>query len=160
MQALEDEVVKKAWELSMEYKAKTYTGDVWVDQGIGYVHFARDEQNLFKCILDSHNPELKHHLHLANWQILAEQLDGYEAFSNLNDAQQEIVRYARSMLTHGIALAPRLAANRVLLENDDLLARFLTRISKALLAGYRELPPISPKDRRYFEEKKKSFTDY
>ena len=31
MQALEDEVVKKAWELSKAYKARTYTGDVWID---------------------------------------------------------------------------------------------------------------------------------
>ena len=47
MQALEDEIVKKAWKLSMEYKSKTYTGDVWIDQGIGYVRFSKDEPNPF-----------------------------------------------------------------------------------------------------------------
>ena len=160
MQALEDEVVKKAWQLSWEYKARTYTGDAWIDQGIGYVLFSKDEPNLFKCILDSHNRELKYEMHVINWQVLAEQLEGYEPFSQLGEEQRERVRYARAMLTHGIASAARVAANRILLEDDELLAKFLTNVSRALLAGFKEIPPLTPKDRQLFEERKKSIGNY
>lgn len=160
MQALEDEVVQKAWKLSMDYKDKTYTGDVWIDQAIGYVCFCKDEQNLFKCMLDSHNQALKHEMHLVNWQFLAEQLEGYEAFKHLDDEQQGRVRYARAMLTHGIATAARVAANKILFEDHELLVTFLTNVSKALLAGFKEIPPLTPKDRRLFEEKKKSIGNY
>jgi len=160
MQTLEDEIVKKAWKLSMDYKAKTYTGDVWVDQGIGYIRFSQDERNLFKCMLDSRNQELKYEMHIANWQFLAEQLNGYEAFHDLTEEQQERVRYARAMLTHGIATAPRVAANRILLESDELLAKFLTNVSMALRSGFKEIPPLTPKDKRLFEEKKKKITKY
>ena len=160
MQALEDEVVKKAWKRSMEYKSKTYTGDVWVDQGIGYVRFSKDEPNLFKCMLDARNMELKYEMSLANWRFLAEQLEGYEAFNGLDGEQQNRVRYARAMLTHGIATAPRVAINRIVFEDDELLAKFLTNVSSALLAGFREIPPITDKERQFIEDKKKEFAPY
>jgi len=160
MQALEDEVVKKIWKLSREYKAKTYSGDVWIDQGIGYVRFAKDEQNLFKCIIDAHNLELKYEMHIVNWQFLAEKLEGYEAFKDLDEGQKERVRYARAMLTHGIATAARVAANRALLEDDELLTKFLTNVSKALLAGFREIPPLAPKEIRMLKEKRKNISNY
>jgi len=159
MQALEDEVVKKIWKLSWEYKARTYSGDVWIDQGIGYVRFAKDEQNLFKCILDAHNLELKYQMHLVNWRIQAEQLEGYEAFKDLDEERQERVRYARAMLTHGIATAAKVAANRTLLEDDELLTKFLTNVSKALLAGFREMPPLAPKEKRMLKERKKNISN-
>jgi AcrR family transcriptional regulator len=160
MQALEDEVVKKAWKLSMEYKSYTYTGDVWIDQGIGYVIFSKKEQNLFKCMLDSRNIELKYEMHLVNWQFMADQLKGYDSFKELNEEQQERVRYARAMLTHGIATAARVAANKILIEDDQLLAMFMTNVSKALLAGFKEIPPITPKDRQRFKERKNRIPNY
>ena len=160
MQALEDEVVKKAWKLAMEYKAKTYTGDVWIDQGIGYVRFSKDEPNLFKCMLDARNMELKYEMSLANWQFLAEQLEGYEAFNELDGEQQVRVRYARAMLTHGIATSPRVATNRIILEDDELLTRFLTNVSQALLAGFKEMPPLTDKEKKFIEEKKKNIAPY
>lgn len=160
MQALEDEVVKRAWKLSMAYKAKTYTGDVWIDQGIGYVVFTKEEHNLFKCTLDAHNMELKYEMAIANWKFLAEQLDGYKGFNELDREQQERVRYSRAMLTHGIATAPKVGINRILLEDNELLAIFLTNVSKALLAGFKELPPLTEKDRQLIEEKIKTITKY
>jgi hypothetical protein len=60
------------------------------------------------------------------------------------------------MLTHGIATAPRVATNRNILENDELLTKFLTNVSQALLAGFRELPPFTDKERQFIEEKKRS----
>ena len=160
MQALEDEVVKKAWQVSWQYKGASYTGDVWVDQGIGYIRFSIDEHNLFKCLMDSHNEKLKYEMHLANWQFLEEQLEGYEAFDDLDAEQKERVRYARAMLTHGIATAPRVGTNRVLLEDNTLLTKFVTNISRALRAGFKAIPPIPPKDRRLYEEKIKKLNDY
>ena len=160
MQALEDEVVKKIWKLSWEYKAKIYSGDVWIDQGIGYIRFSKDERNLFKCIIDANNQELKYQMHLINWQIQKEQLEGYQPFNDLNEEQQERVRYARAMLTHGIATAARVASNRLLLEDDELLTMFLKSVSRALLAGFMELPPLTPEEKRILEEKKKNISKY
>ena len=159
MQALEDEVVKKTWGLVMKYQSQRYTGDVWVDQAIGYVRFARNEKNLFKCMLDGHNPELRYEMHQKQWQYLAERLEGYDAFDRLDEEQRTRVRYSRSMLSHGVAMSPNTGLNKVIVEDDKLLAGFLSTVSQALLKGYEALPPLEEDKKRLLEEKIKKITD-
>ena len=43
-------ILDRAWEMHKEYVLANYTGDIWVDQGIGYVLFARDHAQLFSCM--------------------------------------------------------------------------------------------------------------
>ena len=152
MQALEDEVVKKTWTLVMHYQTERYTGDVWVDQAIGYVRFARDEKNLFKCMLAGHNPQLRYEMHQKQWHYLAEQLQGYDAFDNLDEEQRMRVRYSRAMLSHGVAMSPNTGLNKIIVENDDLLAGYLSTVSQALLKGYEALPPLKEDIKRLLDE--------
>lgn len=159
MQALEDEVVKKAWKLVMNYQAERYTDDVWVDQAIGYVRFARKENNLFKCMLDGHNPELRYEMHKSQWQFLAEGLEGYEAFKGLDEDQCARLRYSRAMLSHGVAMSPNTGLNKVIVENDALLAGYLSTVSQALLKGYEGLPPLEEDKKHLLEEEIKKITD-
>lgn len=159
MQALEDEVVKKVWKVVMKYQAKCYTGDVWIDQAIGYVHFAREEKNLFKCMLDGRNLELKYQMNLRHWENQTENLKGYDAFKDLDDEKIMRARYSRAMLSHGIATSARIGLNKIFIENDDLLCRFLTDASQALLEGYLKIPPIEGEQRRLLEEKRKKLID-
>ena len=160
MQALEDEVVKKAWKLIMNYQTERYTGDVWVDQAIGYVRFARNERNLFKCMLDGRNLELRYAMHQKQWQYLAEHLEGYDAFDGLDGEQRMRVRYSRAMLSHGVAMSPKTGLNKIIVENDDLLAGFLSTVSQALLKGYEALPPLEERIKRLLKENIKKITDY
>lgn len=159
MQALEDEVVKKAWKLVMNYQAERYTGDVWIDQGIGYVRFARNENNLFKCMLNGHNLKLRNEMHRNQWQLLAEKLVDYDAFKGLDEGQRVRLRYSRAMLSHGVAMSPDTGLNKVIVENDNLLADFLRTVSQALLKGYATLPPFDEKKRQFIEEKIQRMAD-
>jgi hypothetical protein len=153
MQALEDEVVKKIWRMVMRYQAEKYSGDVWIDQAIGYVRFARNEKNLFKCMLDGHNPELRYEMHQKQWQYLAEDLEGYHGFDGLDEEQRARVRYSRSMLSHGVAMSPSTGLNKIIVENDELLAEYLSTVSQALLKGYEVLPPLEEEKKRLLEDK-------
>ena len=159
MQALEDEVVKKVWKVVMEYQAKCYTGDVWIDQAIGYVHFAREEKNLFKCILDGRNKKLKYQMNRRHWEIQTEKLKGYDGFKDLEEEKIIKARYSRAMLSHGIATSARIGLNKVFIENDDLLYRLLTDASQALLKGYLKVPPVEGDQRRLLKEKIKVLVD-
>ncbi len=159
MQALEDEIVKKAWERVNRYQTDSYTGDVWVDQAIGYVRFAREEKHLFKCLLDGRNQELKYRMNRRQWDHLAEALDGYAAFKGLGEEKLARARYTRAMLSHGIATAAKIGMNKIFFEDDHLLARFLTDASQALLQGYQEIPPLEGEERRLMEEKLKKRID-
>ena len=153
MQALQDEVVKKAWKMIMRYQAEKYTGDVWVDQAIGYVRFARNEKNLFKCMLAGNNPELRHEMHQKQWQYLAERLEGYNGFDGLDDEQRTRVRYSRAMLSHGVAMSPNTGLNKIIVEDDELLAGYLSTVSQALLKGYESLPPLEEDKKRLLKGK-------
>jgi AcrR family transcriptional regulator len=159
MQALEDEVVKKVWKLVKRYQAREYTGDVWIDQAIGYIRFAREENNLFKCILDGRNQELKLSMNRRQWENLTKALDGYNGFKELDDEKVLRVRYARVMLSHGIATAAKIGLNKIFFENDSLLARFLADASKAILQGYENVPGLEGEDKRLMEEKIKAMLD-
>ena len=153
MQALEDAVVKKAWDLVGEYQTKPYTGDIWVDQAIGYIRFAREEENLFRSMLDGRNANLKYRMNRRHWEKLAESLKSYPGFCHLDEEKIARIRYTRAMLSHGIATAPRIGLNKIFIENDKLLARFLTDAGQALLEGYQKVPPLQGEERRLMEEK-------
>jgi hypothetical protein len=159
MQALEDDAVKKAWKLVMKYQAERYTGDVWVDQGIGYVRFARNENNLFKCMLNGHNLKLRNEMHRYQWQYLTENLENFEVIKGLEEGQRVRLRYSRTMLSHGVAMSPDTGLNKVIVENDNLLADFLRTVSQALLKGYEALPPFDEQKRHFIEEKIKRMAD-
>lgn len=159
MQALEDEVVRKAWKLVNQYQTKEYTGDIWIDQAIGYIRFAREECNLFRCILDGRNRELKYRMNRHQWENLTKALGGYDPFKDLDDEKVLRVRYARVMLSHGIATAAKIGLNKIFFENESLLARFLTGASQAILQGYKNIPPLEGEERRLMEEKIKEMLD-
>jgi AcrR family transcriptional regulator len=160
MLALEDEIVKRAWKWVKKYQGRRYTGDVWIDQAIGYIRFAREENNLFRCLLDGRNLELKYQMNRRQWEHLAEALETYTGFKDLDDEKILRVRYTRSMLSHGIATAARIGLNKIFIENDELLSRFLTDASQALLKGYEDVPPLGPEERQLMKERMKKMTDF
>ncbi len=155
MQALKDEIVKKVWGMVLEYQAKSYTGDVWVDQAIGWVVFAREEPNLFKCMQDDSNLELQIQMDQEHWDQLAQRLEGYEGFKDLDEEQRDRARYAQAKMTHGVATTPKRGFNKLVIENDRFLFGVLANCSKALLIGFKELPPLTEEQKRFVNEKLK-----
>ena len=67
LEKLQDEVVKMGWAQVKDYESRRFTGDVWIDQAMGYILFARDEPHLFKCIIDSRNQKLKYRMNRNQW---------------------------------------------------------------------------------------------
>ena len=159
MQTLEDEVVRRVWKLVMEYQAESYTGDVWVDQGIGWVRFARDEENLFKCLTDNNNIELRFEMQIKHWQYLADCLEAYNGFGGMDEELSERVRYTHALLTHGLATTPRTGFNKIIIEDDRILYSFMTNASQALIKGYKQLPPVDEAHRNYVKKKRRALKD-
>jgi len=158
MQTLEDEVVRHVWKMVMDYQGRTYTGDVWVDQAIGWVKFARDEENLFKCLTNNRNRDLRLEMQIVHWQYLAGLLEGYEGFRDMDELLRERVRYAHALLTHGLSTVPRTGMNKVIVEEDRILSGYLTTVCKALIEGYKRIPPPDKAIVKYVQEKLKAQT--
>jgi AcrR family transcriptional regulator len=151
MQALEDAVVRQVWDRIRHYQNQAYTGDLWIDQAIGYIRFAREERHLFRCIIDGRNQDLKCELNRREWGHLAEALEGYGPFKGLDEKQIARARYARAMLCHGIATSAKIGLNKLIFEDDELLTLFLTDVSKALMIGFEKVPPLEGEARRLLE---------
>ena len=159
MQALEDEVIKKCWELVMKYQAENYTGDVWVDQAIGWVRFSRDEANLFHSMLNNNNRKLHYKMQVQHWEYLAELLKDYDGFKDLDEFLSERVRSAHAKLTHGMATAPRIGPQKMVVEEDEILFKYLTSATQALLIGYKQHPPMDEAYKKYIMDKIKNYAD-
>ena len=157
MQALEDKIVQKAWRLLKQYEAKAYTGDAWIDLAVGYILFAKDEPNLFNCMHNGQNLDLRFELHETHWKWQEQRLDSYPEFRKLDEEQRMRVRYARAMLSHGVATSPNTEFNRFIIDNDDILAGFITNVSRALLNGFKTLPPLEESKRRLIEERRSRY---
>jgi hypothetical protein len=151
MEALEDEVIKIAWSIMETYQEKSCTDDLWVDQAVGYIRFAREEPHLFKAILDGRNQDLKLEMNRKYWDALGDALLDYPAFQGLDEEKIARIRYTRAMISNGIATAAKIGLNKIFFENDRPLVRFITDASQALLQGYRDVAPLSEEERRLME---------
>ena len=134
---LKDAVVVKGWELLMDYEGREYTGDVWVDQSIGYLNFAMEEQNLFQCMFDGRNYELQREMGFKNWMYLFALLEDYQGFKGMTREQIFLTRYSRAVFTHGLASSIRANLWGKLLEIDGMTENLILAGSHALLEGYK-----------------------
>ena len=155
LEKLQDEVVKRGWALLQEYESKTYTGDAWIDQAIGYVHFAKKEKKLFMSMFDGRNLKLHRQMLQRHWVNLSHLLEGYGAFRNLTREQSMRVRYSRAMLSHGVAMAVSMGYGEIL-DSDALITDYLTSASYSLLEGFQQVTLPEGKDKfslyRKFEQ--------
>ncbi|MDJ0784358.1 MAG: TetR/AcrR family transcriptional regulator [Desulfosarcinaceae bacterium] len=156
MQALEDAVVERAWGRFRYHQDQHYTGDRWIDQAVGYIRFAREEPHLFKCLTDGRNEALKAELNRRQWARLGDALEGYAPFQTLDAHQIARARYVRAMLSHGIASSAKIGLNKLVFEDDELLVLFMADVSKALLIGFEQVPPLAGEARRLMEERVKA----
>ena len=103
MNNLEEEVVKKAMELLEEYIRTPRTGDKWLDQGYGYVLFAKREKYLFKAIFDEKHNHLYKRFSAEIFTKLGEDLSDDPDFKVLPEEHQTNMRKVRWVYVHGLA---------------------------------------------------------
>ncbi|MCP4199609.1 MAG: TetR/AcrR family transcriptional regulator [Proteobacteria bacterium] len=129
---LQDAVYLRAVECMMEFQNVERTGDRWLDHAVGYVEFARNEEQLFRCLYDGRNLELQKDA-MAKWnELMLEQLSDYPLFEGLSEDHVRIIRVSRYMLVHG--MASNLSGWDRLKEQDVGIA-FLKKTTQALYDG-------------------------
>ncbi len=103
MENLEEAVVKKAVELFYEYMTTERTGDIWMDQALGYAFFAKEEKHLFRGIFEEKYLPLTMKNTPEIWKTFGEKLADHELFQGLSEDQAGAVRVARWFFIHGLA---------------------------------------------------------
>lgn len=100
---LMEAIVSKAFEVMLEYQTRSLTGDPFLDMGVDYVVFARDEKHLFRCItLEQHMDRFRKHMerHLS---VLVEQLAAYALLKGLSAGESRKFLFQGWVYAHGLA---------------------------------------------------------
>jgi AcrR family transcriptional regulator len=126
-------ILDRAWEMHREYISKSYTGDIWLDQGIGYVLFARDHSQIFSCMDYGRLQEIRDR-RLRFWEFASRQLEGYPAFEGLSAEHVGWIRHLRSLLTHGIAVSVS-SGFAPIWKDEEVIKQMLSLCSEILFTG-------------------------
>ncbi len=156
LESLKDAVTMKGWETLMAYEKKTYTGDVWVDQSMGYIRFAMEHRHLFYAMFDGRNVELQSKMLWKHWQSLVESLEDYQDLKDLEAEQRFLIRYSRAMMTHGVATAV-LDKRGKLLQAEGVIENLITAASKAILEGFKKIYSLEDSNIAFWDKEIKSF---
>jgi AcrR family transcriptional regulator len=126
-------LVDEAWRMLEEYTLATYTGDPWVDQGIGYIRFARNHGQIFNCMHTGKIEEIqarRYHF----WVKISENLTDYPLFQEKSPELVAWIRNLRSYLTYGIASSINRGLTPVW-DNEELVEQMILLLSHVLLDG-------------------------
>ena len=82
---------------------REFTGDPWLDHGIGYVLFAGEEWSLFLGLNDEAHFVIGRQYGQRIWDDCTTALTAYPAFEGLSEEQVFNVQLKRWMLAHGFA---------------------------------------------------------
>jgi len=138
MQGLQAAVVKKALDLFYAYVTQARTGDQWVDHGIGYVLFARDERHLFQMLFDPRYRHLRKPYDESVWLSLGSELADYAPFKDLSEGQIGLVRRALWVFVHGMATL--LNAASLPLDDEAAITFSVAKAAKIFIQGIRDDP--------------------
>jgi AcrR family transcriptional regulator len=105
MQEVKDLIGRQVYQILMEYQSRPVTGKPFLDMGVGYVLFARDEPSLFRLFYLPHmlSFDLEHELQVkVNSLLLGKILETPDAPKQDTAQMAELLLRLR-IFTHGLA---------------------------------------------------------
>ncbi len=135
MENIQGAVMKKGIDLCLAYTRKYRTGDRWIDQGVGYVLFAREETHLFRSIIDENYQELRAKHFPYFYKALDDDLADYELWRGLPLHLQSKIRHARTVFTFGLASMASSDLNSNFSQTDDQIIELVQTASLSLYQG-------------------------
>ncbi|MCP4671389.1 MAG: TetR/AcrR family transcriptional regulator [Desulfobacula sp.] len=136
MDVLEEELVKMSYKLLHEFMIRELTGDLWIDHGIGYVMFAREEKHLYRGINNEKN--IKHFAVYGQGVLDActNSLSDYPRFHGLTKEQIYQIQATRLFFAHGLAF--QVSNSPPEIWEDDIIAQKIQQGSIAIYDGLKK----------------------
>jgi AcrR family transcriptional regulator len=131
MKLLEREVIKKARDLLLEYMTRPYTERVFLNMGVGYAIFAREQCPLFRALY----LEKSEHKDILNdlEQSLRKRMSDDPRMTELDDQERYSLLDKMWTFTHGLAtmICVGLAED----NSDDYIINTLKDVGSAVIAA-------------------------
>ncbi|SCY35048.1 TetR/AcrR family transcriptional regulator [Desulfoluna spongiiphila] len=103
MAEIEEAVVEKAWEVLERFQDTPRSGDLYLDMGLGYVLFAKEERHLYKCIHSDKYPGINTAMAEDNLKRSMKRVVDYPLLEGLPDEIKETVLIQGWIYSHGFA---------------------------------------------------------
>jgi len=100
---LTKQIVDKAYQVLFEYQTTRRTHDPFLDMGIGYVLFAKQERHLFRCINDELHVDTMKKYNERHFDSLIIKLSEYPIVKGMSDAQIRRFFMQGWTYSHGLA---------------------------------------------------------
>lgn len=161
MRELEEAVIQKAVDLLIAYETKERTGDIFLDMGIGYIMFAKEEKHLFRMLFLTERGEgyedtrKRFREYVVN--TLLQRLSGFEPLNAFSEEQRRNLIDRMWVFTHGLAVL----LNHSIIEDleERQIAELLTDTGIFIILGERMRPQIY-KDKEVKKFLKRSGFEY
>ena len=133
MDDFKKELINRAWMMMETYDRSSYSGDPWVDHGVGYVLFARDYGKIFSC-MHSQDIDIVQERRYQFWVTISEDLIDYPPFKNIEPELIGWARNLRSFLVYGIAVSVNQGLTPVW-NKQQVVEQMVALCSEILLEG-------------------------
>jgi AcrR family transcriptional regulator len=100
---LEAQVIQMAYKELYTYQTTSRTGDVFLDMGVGYVLFARNEKHLFRCISNELHVDTLKKYNEQHFDLLLEKLSDYPFVQGMTAEQIRKFFMQGWIYSHGLA---------------------------------------------------------
>lgn len=137
MREVEEAIVKRAWRVLQSYQVKPRSGDVFIDMGLGYVLFAKDEKFLFKCIHDEKYGDINTRYSEANFAFNLERMADYPLTKNLSPESLQQLLFQGFLFSHGFAslLNSGMGSSVRMLDSEEAIIQFFKQASAIAWTG-------------------------
>lgn len=141
MAEIEEEIVKKSWELLVEYQQKPMTSDLYLNMGLGYVLFAKHEKNLFGCIHSSKHKNLNKQFAESNFITNLFRLKDYPPLAGIPDDLKMKIMIQGWIFSHGLAdlLSKNIADTLGGIQSDEDLTSFFYEANRINFVGVQRI---------------------
>ena len=137
MREIEEAIVKRAWRVLQSYQTKPRTGDVFIDMGLGYVLFSKDEKFLFKCIHDEKYGDINTRYSEENFALSMQRMADYPLTKNLPPESMQKILFHGFLFSHGFASLLNSAMGSIvrMLDSEEAISSFFKQASAITWTG-------------------------
>ena len=137
MKSLYEELRKKAVDLLLTYQTTTRTGQVFLDMGVGYILFAKQEKNLFRFLYQRKEGEEKYQeiekrIRESAFKSLTQNMKVDPILEGLDEQKLKDVLTRLWIFVHGLAF---LVNNNAFADDENYILETIKETGRLLILG-------------------------
>lgn len=137
MKSLYEELRKKAVNLLLTYQTTPRTGQIFLDMGVGYILFAKQEKNLFRFLHQREEGkesylEIEKRIRESAFKNLAQNMKADPVLEGLDEQTLRDVLTKMWIFVHGLAF---LVNNNAFADDEDYVLETIRETGKLFILG-------------------------